>query len=67
MMTIKGETEVASLCSVQYDKETDEVMVTFRVKDEDYKNMVLQVARRKDIDLVVRGERLFVAPIEGGE
>jgi len=61
---IKGETEVASLCSVQYDKGTDEVLVTFRVQDEEYKSMVLQVARRKDIDLVVRGERLFATPVE---
>lgn len=61
---IKGETEVASLCSVQYDKESDDVLVTFRVNDEEYKNMVLQVARRKDIELVVRGERLFAAPVE---
>lgn len=63
-MTIKGETEVASLCAVHYDKEADDVLVTFRVQDEEYKSMVLQVARRKDIELVVRGERLLVAPAE---
>jgi len=63
-MTLKGETEVASLCSVDYNKESDEVLVTFRVNDAKYKSMILQVARRKDINLIVRGERLFVAPVE---
>lgn len=66
-MKIKGETEVASLCAVHYDKETEEVLVTFRVQSEEYKSMVLQVARRKDIDLVVRGERLLITPVEGEE
>ena len=61
---LKGETEVAALCSVQYDKETDEVFVTFKVKDDEYKSMVLQVARRKDIELIIRGERLFASQAE---
>jgi len=56
--------KVASLCSVDYNKESDEVLVTFRVNDAKYKSMILQVARRKDINLIVRGERLFVAPVE---
>lgn len=61
-----GKQEVATLCSVKYNKEEDDVYVTFRVVDEEYKQMVLQVARRDDIELVIGGEKLYVAPVQGG-
>jgi hypothetical protein len=66
MMT-KGSQEVAKLCSVHYNKlddDSDEVLVTFRVVDDAYKKLVLQVARRDDIELVISGERLYVASKE---
>lgn len=59
----KGSYEVARLSSVKYiqnDDGTDEVLVTFRVVDEDYKKMVLQMARRDDVQFSVQGERLYV-------
>lgn len=62
---MKGNQEVAKLCSVtyrQYDDGKDDVLVTFRVVDEEYKKLVLQVARRDDIELVIGGEKLYVAP-----
>jgi hypothetical protein len=60
-MTLKGETEVATLSSVTYDKETDEVWVTFKVIDPEYKTTVLQIGRRKDIKMKIRGEKLFLS------
>jgi len=62
MPELKGETEIANLCSVEHDRDTDEVLITFRVQDKKYKDMVLQVARRKDITLNIRGEKLFAIP-----
>ena len=56
-----GKQEVASLCSVRYNKDTDDVYVTFRVIDDEYKHLILQVARRDDIELVIGGEKLYVA------
>ena len=63
----KGSQEVAKLSCVKYiknDDDTDEVLVTFRVIDEDYKKLVLQVARRDDIELIIGGEKLYVASKE---
>jgi hypothetical protein len=60
--------EVAELCSVKYDKYNDgkdDVYVTFRVVDEEYKHLVLQVARRDDIELVIGGEKLYISSIKG--
>ena len=63
----KGRQEVAKLHSVRYIKnegEGDEVLVTFRVVDEDYQSMVLQIARRDDIDFSISGEKLYVEHVE---
>lgn len=63
----KGRQEVASLHSVRYvkhDEGKDEVLVTFRVVDDDYKSMVLQIARRDDIDFSVSGEKLYVEQVD---
>ena len=63
--------EVAQLCSVKYEKHSDkknddDVYITFRVIDEDYKKFVLQVARRDDIKLQICGEKIYVSSVEGG-
>lgn len=60
-MSLKGETEVAALSSVTYDQETDEVYVSFKVLDPDYKKTVLQIGKRKDIKMKIVGEKLFLA------
>lgn len=57
---MKTEREVAQLCAVKYDKNTDEVYVTFKVVDSNYKNFVLQVARREDIQLTIAGEKMYI-------
>jgi hypothetical protein len=63
----KGSQEVAKLSCVKYIQNndgTDEVLVTFKVIDEDYKSLVLQVARRDDIKLIIGGEKLYISPKE---
>ena len=59
-MTKKNK-EVAALHSVKYTEteDGDDVLVTFRVIDDDYKKMVLQIARRDDIIFSIQGEKLF--------
>lgn len=64
MTELKGETQVAKLCSVTYDKSTDDVFVTFRVLDEDYKSLVLRASKRDDIKFSVRGESLVISPVD---
>lgn len=58
--TIKGETQVASLHSVHFDKEEDDILVTFRVLDKKYKDYVLRIAKRDDIKFTIRGEKLYI-------
>jgi len=60
----KIEREVAQLCAVKYDKESDDVYVTFKVVDPNYKSFVLQVARRDDIELSISGEKLYIAEVK---
>ncbi len=52
---------MAALSSVTYDQETDEVYVSFKVLDPDYKKTVLQIGKRKDIKMKIVGEKLFLA------
>lgn len=55
--------EVAKFCSVRYvenDDGTDEVYVTFKVVDEKYKKLVLQLGRRDDIEMHISGEKLYL-------
>lgn len=63
----KGTYEVAKLSAVKYiqnDDGTDEVLVTFRVVDDEYQKMVLQMARRDDIHFSIQGEKLYVEHTE---
>lgn len=54
-----SEKEVAKLTAVQYDSSSDEVFVIFKVTSEEYKNTVMRFARRDDIEIIIRGDRLF--------
>ena len=59
--------EIAELCSVKYDKENDEVYITFKVVDDKYKEMALRFAKRKDIELIIRGEKLDIKYLDDGD
>ena len=63
MKDLKGETQVATLSSVTYDKDENEVFVTFKVIDSDYKKLVLRAAKRDDIAFSIRGETLVISPV----
>jgi hypothetical protein len=54
----KGEEEVAKLVTVTHDVDSDKVFVTFEVIDEDYKDLAFRFSKRKDIQLVIRGDKL---------
>lgn len=55
---MKGEAEIGKLITVTHDISTDKVFVTFEVVDEDYKDLVFRFAKRKDIQLIIRGDKL---------
>lgn len=54
------EVEIAQFSSVTYNPDLDEVFVTFKVKDEDYKDFVMRWATRVDGRLIIRGEKLSI-------
>ena len=56
----RTEVEIAKLCAVSHDRSTDEVTITFRVTDEEYKNLVFRLARRDDIEWIIRGDKLDI-------
>lgn len=56
----RTEVEIAKLCAVSHDRSTDEVTITFRVTDEEYKNLVFRLARRDDIEWIIRGDKLGI-------
>lgn len=57
--------EIGKLSSVSYDGETDEVFVTFKINDEEYKDFVLRWARQEEGRLLIRGTDLFLSQAEG--
>jgi len=57
---MKTEIQVAKLCSVQHNKETDDVFITFKVTSEDYKDLVFRLARNDDVEIVIRGDKLNI-------
>lgn len=57
---MKTEKQIAKLTSVAYDRDTDEVYVTFKVFDEEYKALAMQFSTRDDIEIVFRGDQLWV-------
>ena len=57
---MRVEKPIASLCSVQYDTAEDEVYVTFKVTDQNYKKLAMQFAVRDDIEVVIRGDQLSI-------
>jgi hypothetical protein len=60
----KGEEEVAKLVTVTHDVDSDKVFVTFEVIDEDYKDLAFRFSKRKDIQLVIRGDKLTAVKAE---
>lgn len=50
--------QIASLVSVEWDRENDKVFLKFEVFDNKYKDFALRVAGRDDISLNLIGERL---------
>lgn len=52
---------IGELCSVTHDKAQDEVFVSFRVISPEYKDLVFRLARRDDIEWIVRGDRVSVS------
>lgn len=59
------ETEIAKLTSVSYDKDTDDVFITFKVMDDKYKDYVLRWAKKEEGRLAIRGEVLSVVEKKG--
>lgn len=55
---MKSEEEIAKLITVTHDIPTDKVFVTFEVTDDNYKDLVFRFAKRKDIQLIIRGDKL---------
>ena len=51
---------IADFYSVSYNKENDDVFITFKVIDPKYKDFVMRWGARKDGRLIIRGEKLIV-------
>jgi|AACY02.14.fsa_nt_gi hypothetical protein len=52
------EEEIAKMISVTLEQDTGRVLITFEVFDEGYKDTVFRLARRPDIKLILRGDKL---------
>ena len=52
------ETKIADLYSVSYNQEEDRVFVTFEVTSDEYKELVFRLARRDDVNWIIRGDSL---------
>lgn len=61
---MKSEEEIGKLVTVSHDVATDKVFVTFEVVDENYKNLAFRFAKRKDIQLIIRGDKLTATQVE---
>lgn len=61
---MKGEDEIAKLVTVTHDVSTDQVFVTFEVVDENYKDLAFRFSKRKDIQLIIRGDKLTAKKAE---
>lgn len=59
------EAEIAKLSSVSYDKQTDDVYITFKVLDPNYKDYVLRWAKQEEGRLILRGESLIIIDRKG--
>ena len=57
----KKTTEIAELHSVTHDRGSDEVYVSFRVISDEYRDLVFRLARRDDIEWIIRGDRAAVS------
>lgn len=55
---MKSEEEIAKLVTVTHDVDADKVFVTFEVIDDNYKDLVFRFSKRKDIQLIIRGDKL---------
>lgn len=60
----KGEEEIAKLVTVTHDVDSDKVFVTFEVIDENYKDLAFRFSKRKDIQLVIRGDKLTAVKVD---
>jgi len=58
---MKKTTEIAELYSVTHDRDNDEVYVSFRVISNEYRDLVFRLARRDDVEWIIRGDRASVA------
>ena len=54
------EIEIAEFASVVYDKDSDNVFITFKVNDPNYKDFVMRWATRREGRLIIRGEKISV-------
>lgn len=61
---MKNEEEIGKLITVSHDVATDKVFVTFEVIDENYKDLAFRFAKRKDIQLIIRGDKLTATKTE---
>jgi len=59
------EVEIAKFMSVAYNRDTDDVFITFKVHNEKYKDFAMRWASREEGRLVFRGDTLSVIE-EGG-
>ena len=59
------EAEIAKLASVSYDNCSDQVFITFKVIDDQYKDYVLRWAKKEEGRLIIRGDTLSVVEKKG--
>jgi hypothetical protein len=52
---------IAELHSVTHDRTEDEVYVSFKVITPEYKDLVFRLARRDDVEWIVRGDHVSVS------
>jgi len=57
--------EIGKLAAVNYNSETDDVSVVFKITDAKYKDFVLRWARAEEGRLVIRGDQLLYNETEG--
>lgn len=50
--------EVAKLHAVTYDTQTEEVFVTFKVIQEEYKSLIFKLSTNDEVEVNIRGDKL---------
>lgn len=59
-MTKKIESEIAHLVSVSHDQNTDDVFLTYKVTSSELRELAFRLARRHDIEWLIRGDKVGV-------